>query len=212
MARAKSPWELDRIRGACAVLKTAGGVLAETRGEGARAAVLAAEVAAYREGAQDVRALFSLDGGRTLRPFQSDGDGPGDPLVTYQAVKCQGYWAEGFFTLANNPGAEARHATAALETLCGAAAPGVAASDLVRHLDPWPDGLQAHPVLGGSFANGMGVSPAEAPFLSPDSGETLKAGDVLSLKAGALGRGGALVSAMIAIGEEKAEVLFSSAS
>lgn len=69
--RVKRPRELAAIRRASDILAAATGVLAEAQRSGATvtAAVLEAERAANAMGAQDVRSLFSLDGGATLRPF-----------------------------------------------------------------------------------------------------------------------------------------------
>ncbi len=63
--RAKSPRELGLVREACATLGAAVTALAESwrDGAGATAAVLAAEHAAIRHGAQDARTLFSLGAG-----------------------------------------------------------------------------------------------------------------------------------------------------
>jgi hypothetical protein len=70
---------------------------------GATDVILAGERAANRRGAQDVRTLFSLDGGRTLRPFETAPEHMLDPLQVYVAVRQFGYWAEGFAVLAAAP-------------------------------------------------------------------------------------------------------------
>ncbi len=46
-------------------------------------------------GAQEVRTLFSFDGGRTLRPFLVPFDKVIDTLQVYLSVRFNGYWAEG---------------------------------------------------------------------------------------------------------------------
>ena len=46
-----------------------------------------------------MRTLFSLDGGRTLTPFEKPIDSAVDPLQAYIAVRYVGYWTEGFVFL-----------------------------------------------------------------------------------------------------------------
>src|SRR5262249_58285759 len=55
-------------------------------GSGVTDAVLAGERAAHDEGAQDVRTLFSINGGRTLPPFTMPGGPPGGPPPGYAAA------------------------------------------------------------------------------------------------------------------------------
>jgi hypothetical protein len=104
-ASRKSRAELVAIREACTILNAAVTALAEAKrtGAGVTAALLAAEHAAHRLGAQDVRSLFSLDGGHTLRPFEGPIEHPVDPLQVYMAVRHAGYWTEGFVMLAAAP-------------------------------------------------------------------------------------------------------------
>ena len=81
LMRRKSAHEIAAIRAACATLAAAMTAIGDAKrtGAGVTAAVLAGEHAAHRGGAQDVRTLFSLDGGRSLRPldaFQTSGPRP----------------------------------------------------------------------------------------------------------------------------------------
>ncbi len=73
LMRRKSPSELACIRDACAILNKVAATMREAvrGGHGAATALLAGERAAIDAGAQDIRTLFSLDGGRTLRPFET---------------------------------------------------------------------------------------------------------------------------------------------
>jgi hypothetical protein len=73
LMRRMSAHEIAAIRAACATLGAAMTAIgdAQRAGAGATAAVLAGEHAAHRRGAQDVRSLFSLDGGVSLRPFDT---------------------------------------------------------------------------------------------------------------------------------------------
>jgi hypothetical protein len=97
----RSPREEVCIRGASSVLQRAADAMTEAhrRGEGITAVVLAGEHAAVREQAQDVRTLFSLDGGRSYRPFNGPIDKKADPLTVYIAVRRFGYWVDGYLTL-----------------------------------------------------------------------------------------------------------------
>ena len=94
LMRCKSPRELAIIREGCAILDAATKALAAAShaAAGITTAVLEAERAAYHLGAQDVRTLFSLDGGRTLMPFEKPIDSTIDPLQAYIAVRHVGYW------------------------------------------------------------------------------------------------------------------------
>ncbi len=67
----KRPRELHALRAACATLEAAAQALRDAahNRESVTDCILLAEHAALQRGAQDVRSLFSLDGGRTLRPF-----------------------------------------------------------------------------------------------------------------------------------------------
>src|SRR5262249_60945675 len=65
-------------------------------GAGVTDAILAGERAAYDDGAQDVRMLFSLNGGRTLQPFTAPIEQQVDPLQVYVAVRRFHYRAPRF--------------------------------------------------------------------------------------------------------------------
>jgi hypothetical protein len=101
----KSARELAAQRATCAALDATVTAMRVAQGAGAdvTAAVLAGEQAANRQGAQEVRTLFSLDGGRTLRPFDTLVERAVDPLQVYVAVRKLGYWAEGFTVLTASP-------------------------------------------------------------------------------------------------------------
>src|SRR5262249_16265329 len=78
-------------------------VSAYEAGAGVTDAVLAGERAAYDDGAQDVRTLFSLNGGHTLQPFTAPIEQQVDPLQVYVAVRRFNYWAEGFDSISTKP-------------------------------------------------------------------------------------------------------------
>src|SRR4029450_8397468 len=83
-------------------------------------------------GAQDVRTLFSIDRGRTLRPFEQAIDSAVDPLQAYVAVRHVGYWVEGFVSLAAAEHPVLLKAAEALKTVYTAATAGAKCSDLTR--------------------------------------------------------------------------------
>src|SRR5215470_17058083 len=105
LMRRKSERELAVVREACATLDMAIAAMgnAQRSGKSATDTILAGEYAAHKRGAHDVRTLFSLDGGRTLRPFETLVDRAIDPLQVYVAVRQHGYWAEGFALLSASP-------------------------------------------------------------------------------------------------------------
>ena len=89
LMRRKSSSELACIRDACAILDKIMITMREAvrAGHGAATALLAGERAAIDLGVQDIRTLYSLDGGRTLRPFETIDDRRVDPLQVYAAVR-----------------------------------------------------------------------------------------------------------------------------
>ena len=128
----KSARELAVLREACATLDAAVAAMRAAQGSGAgvTAAVLAGEQAANRRGAQDIRTLFSLDGGRTLRPFETLVERAVDPLQVYVAVRQLGYWAEGFAVLTASPHPCAQRAGTVLRGAVAGCKPASAAARL----------------------------------------------------------------------------------
>jgi len=102
LMRQKSDRELTCIRDATATLQAAveGMRAAHASREGITDVILAGELAAIKHQAQDVRTMFSLDGGRTYRPFSVPVEKALDPLSIYVAVRRFGYWVDGYLTLA----------------------------------------------------------------------------------------------------------------
>ena len=195
LMRRKSAHERALIREACTTLDTAAAALAEAhrRGAGATEAVLAAERAANRRQAQDVRTLFSLDEGRTLRPFEVSVETHVDPLQAYVAVRHAGYWAEGFVVLSSRPQAVHDVAQAALRSTLPLVKAGARRGDIADALAE--RGGASHPVAAVSSVS-LGLSLDDP----DDQDETLIEGEVLSLRAGVLGDGGAaIVSAVVVI-------------
>jgi Xaa-Pro aminopeptidase len=204
----KDEHEMAAIRGACTILAKAVAAFrrAHVSGAGITDTLLAAERVAQQSGAQDVRSLFSPDGGRTLRPFDLPVAVHADPLQAYIAVRDAGYWAEGFVRAAGGADPVGSRAMKSLKAMIEAAQPGPPCRLLAQAAaqeDP-------HPLAAGLFGNGIGLSLEEAPILSTTSATTLAAGAVYSLRAGVLDGDGAIGSAMVRVTEASHEVLWSS--
>lgn len=212
--RRKSSLELAAIREACATLGAAMTAVAEAKrcGASVTAAILAGEGAANGRGAQDVRTLFSVNGGRTLQPFEALIERTVDPLQVYIAVRQFNYWAEGFASLSEQPSAVAEKAAALLRATVAAVRPGANATAVAEMIAWGRQPYRPHPVTQDSPATSLGTALEEPPFTN--LGATFDAGEVYSLKVG-LTDGAeqhAILSAMIAVREPSSEVLWSAAS
>jgi Xaa-Pro aminopeptidase len=216
-ARRKRPRELTMIRASCKLVEAAAKTFAESwRGSHEpETAALDAERVARSLAAQDVRTLVSLDGGRTLVPFQGRFDKCEGPLVGYLAVKAAGYWADMFVTV--DDGAitpAARHAEAALEAVIANMRPGEPAGALhakaVGSLAPY----KLHPVLGGSVGHGIGLSLHEGPEFQASADATLVQDGVYTVQVGTADAkaGNVLMSAIVRVAATGAEVLVRSRS
>ena len=129
----KRPRELTMMRASCKLLETAAKTFAESwRGSHEpETAALDAERVARSLAAQDVRTLVSLDGGRTLVPYQGRFETCAGPLVGYLAVKAAGYWADMFVTVDDGSiTSAAGRAAASLDALIASARPGATAAEL----------------------------------------------------------------------------------
>jgi hypothetical protein len=199
LMRPKSARELALVREACATLKASVAALeqAQRAGAGVTAAILTAEEAAWNRGAQDVRTLFSLDGGRTLEPFGTPIAAARDPLHAYLAVRHSGYWAEGFVVASTKAVRRVDGARRALQAGLGGASAGIRRGDLARLLT-----AGAPHVMAGAVSLGLTLDEADDPT------DMLLSGEVLSLRAGDADSG-AIVSAMVALTDEGHEILWS---
>jgi len=214
LMRRKRPRELALMREACGVLTAAKNALAEAArfGVGVTAAILEAERAAYHSGAQDVRTLFSLDGGRTLRPFEEPVDRAVDPLQAYIALRYAGYWVEGFVFVGRSPHPAWTQASEALKAVIEIAKAGSACRELANLAEARIKPYSQHPMTAGNVGNSIGCFLEEAPQLRETSNEELEAGCVYTLRVGASdGREHhAIASAIIAVHQQGADVLWSS--
>jgi len=211
-ARRKRPRELTMIRASCKLLETAAKTFVESwRGSHApETAALDAERVARSLAAQDVRTLVSLDGGRTLVPYQGRFEKCEGLLVGYLAVKVLGYWADMFVTVDDGSAtAAARHAEAALDAIIVNMRPGTRIDALhakaVGALAPY----KLHPVLGGSIGHGIGLSLHEGAEFQASSDATLVEDGVYALQAGAADAKACnvLISAIVRVAATAAEVL-----
>ena len=210
--RRKRPREITMIRASCKVLQAAAQTFADSwRGcREPETAALDAERVARSLAAQDVRTLVSLDGGRTLVPFQGRFEKTAGPLVGYIAVKVTGYWADSFVTA--HDGAESpaqRKAAAALDALIAGVRPGVRAGDLhakaVAALTPF----KLHGALDGSVGHGIGLSLDEQPEFRAGADSALVEDGVYTLQVGIADAeaGHVLLSAIVRNMANGAEVL-----
>jgi Xaa-Pro aminopeptidase len=213
LMRYKSSRELVLVREACAILAAAAKALADAHraGVGITAALIEAEQVAHRLRAKDVRTLFSIDGGRTLRPFQMPIDARVDPLQAYIAIRHVGYWVEGFlcFSGARHPARE--KAAGVLRAVVARATAGTRGSELARLVGEAIKPYVAHPITERNVGNGIGLSIEEEPRFAADNEATLEAGSVYTLRVGISdGRQNhGIVSVMVAVQPHGNEVLWS---
>jgi Xaa-Pro aminopeptidase len=216
-SRRKRPRELTMIRASCKLVEAAAKTFVESwRGNHEpETAALDAERVARSLAAQDVRTLVSLDGGRTLVPYQGRFEKCAGPLVGHIAVKNVGYWADTFVTIDDGTiTTAARHAEAALDAIIAIMRPGVRAGALhakaVGALAPY----KLHSVLGGSIGHGIGLSLHEEDEFQASSDATLAEDGVYTLQVGAADAkaGNALMSAIVRVAAKGAEVLCRSPS
>jgi Xaa-Pro aminopeptidase len=211
-SRRKRPRELTMMRASCKLLEAAAKAVAESwRGNHEpETAALDAERVARSLAAQDVRTLVSLDGGRTLVPFQGRFEKCAGPLVGYIAVKVLGYWADLFVTVDDGSiTAAARHAEAALDAVIADMRPGARTDALhakaVGALAPYT----LHPILGGSIGHGIGLSLHEGAEFQASGDAVLVEDGVYSLQVGAAdaNAGNVLTSAIVHVAAKGPGVL-----
>jgi len=209
-ARGKRPRELTMIRASCKLLEATAATFAESwRGNHEpETAALDAERVARSLAAQDVRTLVSLDGGRTLVPYQGRFEKCAGPLVGYLAVKAVGYWADMFVTVDDDTITPvARHAEAALDAIVTDMRPGTRTGALhakaVGALAPF----KLHPVLGGSVGHAIGLSLHEGAEFQASADAMLVEDGVYTLQVGVADAGNALVSAIVRTTAKGAEIL-----
>ncbi|SRR6266700_1195269 len=184
--RRKSSYEIAAIRNAVEVTRAARAVMLEALKSGAGVAevISAGELAANAEGAQDVRTLFSLDGGRTLRPFLTLAEGAIDPLMIYLAIRRFNYWAECFplFTRRGEPTMLYAKAWEAMGSIVAAIEPGTPTAHVEQMIAARIHPYGPHPLTARAFARRMGLALEEPP--ATDIGTSFEDGEVYSVRVG----------------------------
>jgi hypothetical protein len=207
LMRRKSPTELAAIGAARDSLNATIKAMRDAVriGGDAMIALLAGERAANDSGVQDIRTLFSLDGGRTLRPFEALDHRHVDPLQVYVAVRKFNYWAEGFACISNESQPAASLAALLLDNALSAIRPGVPVAHLSKILAVGTPYRQ-HPVTQGALLSPVGLSLDARPTINfePDEVYSVRAG----LTDGADQH--AILSAMIAVRDNGTDVLWRS--
>jgi hypothetical protein len=187
LMRRKSRYELDAIDAAVKATGVARNAMREAlmSGGGVTDVILAGERAAGAAGAQDVRTLFSLDGGRTLRPFDVPINQRADPLLAYLAIRQFNYWAECFplFTTRPEPTGLYQKAWGAMLSARPAIRAGVATHEIAQLIAAAIEPYQAHPVIGHALVQRMGLALDEPS--NADVGASFEEGEVYSLRVGA---------------------------
>jgi Xaa-Pro aminopeptidase len=208
----KRPHEMRAIREACGVLDATVAALRDAArdGKGVTDCILSAEHAALRRGAQDVRSLFSLDGGRTMQPFTVPSAQRRDPLQVYLAVRHAGYWADGFVRLPAPGDPLQGQVDGILAAMVARAKPGLSCRDLQQIVDGVRGPVRHHPLADGVFGSSIGLSLDEPPLLRRGCDATLESGAVYSLRAGLVDDAGtgAVVSAIVALTAHGTEVMW----
>jgi Xaa-Pro aminopeptidase len=208
----KRPDELHALRAACATLAAAATVLREAShgGKSVTDCVLLAEHAALQRGAQDVRSLFSLDNGRTLRPFDIPIARKCDPLQVYLAVRQGSYWADGFVRVAPPGDILQKKVGDVLDAILASTKPGLSCRDLANLADTVRGSFHLHPLAESAFGSSIGLSLDEPPMLARDSAVTLEPGAVYSLRVGLVDEAGtgAILSAIVVVTAAGSDVLW----
>jgi Xaa-Pro aminopeptidase len=186
----KRPRELTMIRAACEVLQFAVQAFVQSwrKEPNPEAAALDAERAARSHAAQDVRTLVSLDGGRTLVPYQGRFETKAGRLVGYIAVKVVGYWADMFVTLPDRAATAAvQRAEGALAALIAGIRSGASTAALYAATAEALRPFALHPMLGGSVGHGIGLSLDEKPEFRAAEDSALQEDGIYTLQVGIAG-------------------------
>ncbi len=208
----KSAREVKMLREACLTLDAAVVALraAAQKNKSVTDCILVAEHAALQRGAQDVRSLFSLDGGRSLRPFDIPIAQRSEPFQAYLAVRHGGYWADAFVHITAQDDELGRKAAKILRAMVAEAKAGLSVRHLYQIADASRGGLWLHPLADRVFGSSIGLSLDERPLLAADSHATLEPGVVYSLRTGLIddAGAGAVVSAMVLVTDSGPQVLW----
>jgi hypothetical protein len=205
-----SSHELNAMRESAFALNGAMTAITDAKKAGATIteAILAGEREANSRGAQDVRTLFSLDGGRTLQPFTTTLTTRVDPLQVYVAARRFNYWTEGFVALSDNRRPAIARAKELLRQALAAIKPAVKTADVMGLIYAGSRPYQMHPVTEHAIIGRVGLALEEPPHTNP--GMSFENGDIYSVRAG-LTNGTdehAIVSAMVRVRESGTDMLW----
>ena len=138
-----------------------------------------------------------------------------DLLLAYVAVRFAGYWSEGFVTLSHSPSAALTHAQKGLAAMLKSVRDGVTFAELAaiatKHIEPYA----IHPLVQNSIGNSIGLSLEEPYEFIPEQSNAIQSGGIYTLRCGVASQAwdaaadNAIVSAMISIAGERAEILWS---
>ncbi len=158
-------------------------------------ALIRAERAARLAGAQDVRVMVGVDGGRLFVPLGSCEPQGASRLAGYLAVQHMGYWADAF--VADEAGADIRYAEALLARLLDELRPGAPANALFERIRAGAEDRTLHPALEGALGRRIGLSLDEGAAIHPANGDAIEQGSVYSLAVGFEGSGIAGAMALV---------------
>jgi hypothetical protein len=213
LMRRKSAAERDAIRAACAAVRAAVTTMAQVhrRGDPVTSVILAGERAANDAGAQDVRTLYNADGGRALSPFTCVIGRAIDRFQVYVAVQRFNYWAEGFVCFTTQPSAVIQKANALLTSALEQVKAGSSVKALAQGIEAARGPYQVHPVAERAAVAPVGLALEEPPNTDPP--DAFEAGEVYSIRIGLTDGEDqhAIVSAMIAVGDNGNELLWTAA-
>jgi Xaa-Pro aminopeptidase len=206
----KTPRERQMLQRSCAILDAAAASFrtAVRAGAGSRTAALAAERTAYAEGAQEARVAASLSAGGAPLPLDGARDDRLDPLLATIAVQFAGYWAEGSVTVAARPGAAGTRAATALAAVLRGARVGATGAALYRAAVQQLAPSTPHPLMQGRIGHAIGLSLEEQPLANSDAGRLERDGVYVLTVGTRDGTDAAVASAMIAVEDAGAVVLW----
>jgi hypothetical protein len=205
-----SSHELHAMRECAFALNGAMTAIAEAKkaGAGITEAILAGEREANSRGAQDIRTLFSLDGGRTLQPFTATLATRVDPLQVYVAARRFNYWTEGFLALSDTRRPVIARAKELLRQALPAIKPGVKTADVLGLIHAGSRPYQVHPITERAIISRLGLALEEPPHTN--AGMTIENGDIYSVRVGITNGTGehAIVSTMVRVREGGTDTLW----
>lgn len=209
--RRKSAAELALMREACRMLSAGVAALEQAfaHDDHVTDCILKAEHAVIAQGAQDVRSLFSVDRGRTLRPFDKTIAKRSNPMPVYLAARHDGYWAETFCSLRSGADELAEQARRIVAALATDSRPGVSLAALRERAAAMRGPWTHHAVTSRAIARPISLSLDDDDVAPPDL--SLGEGETWALQIGLVGTDhAAFASAMIAITATGSEMLWSS--